>query len=195
MVFPLENTDKDTLLTWRIPGPTCFDNWRSQFDSLYLVWYPSIEWFGLSPPQVALLRFFVAGFRGDWKALAQVFSFNRSYNRNQASKFGFDMFWRNQRKSMKLFSSDRSGRFEFLGTTSSSKLEPSCGTLRRYVGCAGPQKALMTIWTYASRTLLKMLRFGLHIWIQTLGKRTLPIVNSMASMLAWPCQIYCMSGI
>ena len=120
----------------------------------------------------------MAGFRGDWKALVQIFSFNRSYNKNQAIKFGFD---ENQKKSMKLLASNL---FEFGGTTSSFKLEPSCGTLRRYVGCAAQQKALMTTWTFASQTLLRLLGFGIHIWIQTRGTRTLPMRHSMASKIS-----------
>lgn len=36
------------------------------------------------PSQVARLRFFVMGFRGDWKALKQVFHMDRNYNENEA---------------------------------------------------------------------------------------------------------------
>ena len=82
---------------------------------------------------------------------------------------------------MKLLASNL---FEFGGTTSSFKLEPSCGTLRRYVGCAAQQKALMTTWTFASQTLLRLLGFGIHIWIQTRGTRTLPMRHSMASKIS-----------
>ena len=34
--------------------------------------------------EVALLRFYVLGFRGDWKAMKAMFSFTRHYNTNEA---------------------------------------------------------------------------------------------------------------
>ena len=37
--------------------------------------------------KVAVLHFYVTGFRGDCKALKQTFSFNRDYNRNEAGGF------------------------------------------------------------------------------------------------------------
>ncbi len=36
--------------------------------------------------EVAVLRFFVMGFRGDWKAFRQVFNFTRHYNVDEALK-------------------------------------------------------------------------------------------------------------
>ena len=41
--------------------------------------------------KVARLRFFVTGFRGDWKALKEVFSFVRHYGTNEARPSSFRM--------------------------------------------------------------------------------------------------------
>lgn len=38
--------------------------------------------------QVAKLHFFIMGFRGDWKALKQVFNLARHYSTDQAAGFG-----------------------------------------------------------------------------------------------------------
>ena len=37
-----------------------------------------------SLPKVAKLRFYICGFRGDWKALRQLFNLSRDYSRNEA---------------------------------------------------------------------------------------------------------------
>ena len=42
----------------------------------------------LKPTKAAVLRFYVAGYRGDWKALSQVFAFERFYNKNEATVLG-----------------------------------------------------------------------------------------------------------
>lgn len=39
----------------------------------------------LAELEVALLRFYVTGFRGDWKAMKAMFSFRRHYNTNEAT--------------------------------------------------------------------------------------------------------------
>ena len=42
----------------------------------------------LKPTKAAVLRCYVAGYRGDWKALSQVFAFERFYNKNEATVLG-----------------------------------------------------------------------------------------------------------
>ena len=42
----------------------------------------------LKPTKAAVLRCYVCGYRGDWKALSQVFAFERFYNKNEATVLG-----------------------------------------------------------------------------------------------------------
>ena len=49
----------------------------------------------LAELEVALLRFYVTGFRGDWKAMRAMFSFQRHYNTNEATVLLLDVFSKN----------------------------------------------------------------------------------------------------
>ena len=97
--------------------------------------------------QVATLRMYVAGFRGDWKALTQVFNFNRNYNKNEAGKvFKFKTFFKK-------------------GTWFDSQSVEPC----KFVGSVELPKVLLATPTLFSQMQVTLHHFGGRTWIQIPG--------------------------
>lgn len=64
---------------------------HSIYTNVYSNFSPVYEkpWNAVSS-KVAVLHFYITGFRGDWKALKQMFQFNREYSQNEA---GIPLFY------------------------------------------------------------------------------------------------------